>query len=55
MAYAEATKFESPDPRRVVLQWPLCAYPRRAIYAGGSILALGNFTCRPGGRPPARE
>jgi len=51
-----ATKFESADPKRIVLQRPLCAYPRQAIYAGrGSTLAPGNFACRPGGRLPVRK
>lgn len=51
-----ATKFESANPRRIVLQRPLCAFPREAVYAGrGSTLAAHNFSCRAGGRPPVRK
>jgi feruloyl esterase len=41
-----ATKFESADPKRIVFQRPLCAYPTQAIYRGsGSKDDADSFVC----------
>jgi len=42
-----ATKYESAASNRIAFQRPLCAYPRRAIFAGrGSTTSPENFVCR---------
>jgi len=41
-----ATKFSGEDTGRIVMQRPLCPYPRKAVYRGsGSTRSASNFIC----------